>query len=336
MQKKVFRFSNSSVDYYFEGRISGIREIVGTGKAIFITDENVFAAHEKQFRKKEVIVLQAGEEHKNQATVDTVINQLIQMEADRKTVLVGVGGGVVTDITGYVASIYMRGISFGFVPTSLLAMVDASIGGKNGIDVGVYKNMVGIIRQPSFLLFDTSLLQTLPEPEWRNGFAEIIKHASIKDAAMFKQLEQNNLVYYQKKKKDLNDLVRRNALLKTKVVQQDEFERGDRKLLNFGHTLGHALENQYDLSHGQAISIGMAYASQLSQKFAGFKNVNRVVSLLDKYGLPTFTEFDKDKVINVLKMDKKKTKDSINFILLEKIGKAFIKEISIQQLYENL
>jgi 3-dehydroquinate synthase len=336
MQKKVFRFSNSSVNYYFEGRISGIREIVGTGKAIFITDENVFAAHEKQFKKKEVIVLQAGEEHKNQATVDTVINQLIQMEADRKTVLVGVGGGVVTDITGYVASIYMRGIPFGFVPTSLLAMVDASIGGKNGIDVGVYKNMVGIIRQPSFLLFDTSLLQTLPESEWRNGFAEIIKHASIKDAAMFKELEQNNLVYYQKKKKDLNDLVRRNALLKTKVVQQDEFEKGDRKLLNFGHTLGHALENQYDLSHGQAISIGMAYASQLSQKFAGFKYVDRVVSLLDKYGLPTFTEFDKDKVINVLKMDKKKTKDSINFILLEKIGKAFIREISIQQLYENL
>lgn len=336
MQKKVFRFSNSSVDYYFEGRISQIKEVVGSAKTIFVTDENVFAAHEKQFKKKEVIVLKAGEEYKNQATVDNVINQLIQMEADRKTVLVGVGGGVVTDITGYVASIYMRGISFGFVPTSLLAMVDASIGGKNGIDVGVYKNMVGIIRQPSFLLFDTSLLQTLPEAEWRNGFAEIIKHASIKDSSMFKQLEGNDLAYYQKKKKDLNDLVRRNALLKTKVVREDEFERGDRKLLNFGHTLGHALENQYDLSHGQAISIGMAYASQLSQKFAVFKNVDRVVNLLGRYGLPTFTEFDKDKVINVLKMDKKKTKDSINFILLEKIGKAFIKEISIQQLYENL
>ena len=336
MQKKVFRFSNSSVSYYFEGRISGIKQIVGSAKTIFITDENVFAAHEKQFKKKEVIVLKAGEEFKNQATVDTVINQLIQMEADRKTVLVGVGGGVVTDITGYVASIYMRGISFGFVPTSLLAMVDASIGGKNGIDVGVYKNMVGIIRQPSFLLFDTSLLQTLPDTEWRNGFAEIIKHASIRDAAMFKQLQQNDLAYYQKKKKDLNALVQRNALLKTKIVQLDEFEKGDRKLLNFGHTLGHALENQYDLSHGQAISIGMAYASQLSQKIAGFRNVDPVITLLEKYGIPTHIEFEKDKVINVLKMDKKKTKDSINFILLEKIGKAFVKEISIQQLYENL
>jgi 3-dehydroquinate synthase len=142
MQKKVFYFSNSSVDYYFEGRISKIKEIAGMAKTVFVTDENVFAAHEKQFKKGEVIVLKAGEEYKIQPTVDSVIEQLIEMEADRKTVLVGVGGGVVTDITGYVASIYMRGIAFGFVPTSLLAMVDASIGGKNGIDVGVYKNMV--------------------------------------------------------------------------------------------------------------------------------------------------------------------------------------------------
>ena len=336
MNKKTFRFSNSSVDYYFEGSISKIKKIVGSAKTIFITDENVFAAHEKQFKNRETIVLKAGEEFKNQATVNSVIERLIQMEADRKTILVGIGGGVVTDITGYVASIYMRGVAFGFVPTSLLAMVDASIGGKNGIDVGVYKNMVGVIRQPSFLLFDSSLLQTLPDDEWKNGFAEIIKHASIKDAAMFKELEQNDFTSYQEKRKDLNGLIQKNVLLKTRVVQQDEFEKGDRKLLNFGHTLGHALENQYKFSHGQAISIGMAYASSLSEKINAFKNAERVVLLLNKYGLPTFTEFNKDKVINVLRMDKKKTKDNINFILLEKIGKATIKEISIQQLYENL
>jgi 3-dehydroquinate synthase len=336
MIKRKFQFSNSSVDYYFEGKISKIKEIVGTIKTVFVTDENVFAAHEKQFKNRETIVLKAGEEYKTQATVDSIIEQLIDMEADRKAFLVGVGGGVVTDLTGYVASVYMRGIGFGFVPTSLLAMVDASIGGKNGIDVGVYKNMVGVIRQPSFLLFDSSLLQTLPEAEWKNGFAEIIKHAAIKDVTMFKQLGQNDFTSYQRKQKELGALIQRNALLKTKVVQQDEFEKGDRKLLNFGHTLGHALENQYQFSHGQAISIGMAYASSLSQKMNGFKDTYRVVSLLEKYGLPTFTQFDKDKVVNVLKMDKKKTKDSINFILLEKVGKAVIKEISIQQLYENL
>src|SRR5215204_6642812 len=272
MIKKTFRFSNSSVDYYFEGRISHIKQIVGSAKTIFITDENVFAAHEKQLKNRDVIVVKAGEKYKNQPTVDSIIEQLIEMEAERNTVLIGVGGGVVTDLTGYVASVYMRGIAFGFVPTSLLAMVDASIGGKNGIDVGVYKNMVGIIRQPSFLLFDQNFLATLPGKEWRNGFAEIIKHAAIKDAAMFKELEQNDIELYQKRRKDLSVLIQRNALLKTKVVQQDEFEKGDRKLLNFGHTLGHALENQYDLSHGQAISIGMAYASSLSQKMNGFTN----------------------------------------------------------------
>jgi len=336
MIKKSFRFSNSTVDYYFEGRISHVKEIARSAKTVYITDENVFAAHQKQFRNGDAIVLKAGEQYKVQATVDSIIEQLIGMEADRKTVLVGVGGGVVTDLTGYVASIYMRGIAFGFIPTSLLAMVDASIGGKNGIDVGVYKNMVGVIRQPSFLLFDTSLLQTLPNEEWKNGFAEIIKHASIKDAAMFKQLEQNDVSIYQKKRKELGALIQRNALLKTKVVVNDEFEKGDRKLLNFGHTLGHALENQYDLSHGQAISIGMAYASSLSEKMNGFKNAHRLVGLLSQYGLPTSHQFDKDKVINVLKMDKKKTKNSIHFILLEKIGKAFIREVSIQQLYENL
>jgi 3-dehydroquinate synthase len=202
--------------------------------------------------------------------------------------------------------------------------------------VGAYKNMVGTIRQPSFLLFDSSLLETLPDDEWRNGFAEIIKHASIKDVALFKELEQKDLRWYQKKKTNLAALVQRNVLLKTKVVHRDEFEKGDRKLLNFGHTLGHALENQYDLSHGQAISIGMAFASFLSKKINGFKYPERIVALLAQYGLPASSEFDKDKVINVLKMDKKKVKDSVNFILLEKIGKAVIREISIKEIYDNL
>lgn len=336
MQKKTFRFSNSSVNYYFAGGISYLKEIAAKNNAVLITDENVFAAHEKWFKNWNIIVLKAGEEYKVQSTVDSIIEQLIEMEADRSTILIGVGGGVITDLTGYVASIYMRGISFGFVPTSLLAMVDASIGGKNGIDVGIYKNMIGIIRQPSFILHDVRFLNTLPETEWRNGFAEIIKHASIKDAAMFKELEQNDILFYRKKKKELGALIQRNVLLKTKLVQQDEFEKGDRKLLNFGHTLGHALENQYELSHGEAISIGMVYASMLSQKMAEFNKADRIITLLGKYDLPTFAEFDKEKAINVLKMDKKKTKNGISFILLEKIGKAFIKQITIDQLYENL
>jgi 3-dehydroquinate synthase len=140
----------------------------------------------------------------------------------------------------------MRGLQFGFVPTSILAMVDASIGGKNGIDVGPYKNLVGTIRQPSFLFYDTEFLQSLPDAEWMNGFAEIIKHSCIKDSKMFKELEKNEIGLYRKDKKALDDLIRRNVLIKSKVVKGDEFEKGERRLLNFGHTLGHAIENIYE------------------------------------------------------------------------------------------
>jgi 3-dehydroquinate synthase len=336
MQKKTFRFSTAAVDYYFATGISRLKEIVDKRNAVIITDENVFNGHQQRLKGWNTIVLKSGEEFKVQATVDSVIEQLIAHGADRATCLIGVGGGVITDLTGYVASIYMRGIRFGFVPTTLLSLVDASIGGKNGIDVGVYKNMVGIIRQPAFLLHDLIFLNTLPESEWRNGFAEIIKHACIKDAAMFRELEQYDLSYYQKKKAVICTLIQRNALIKTKVVQGDEFETGERKLLNFGHTLGHALENQYELSHGEAISIGMTFASRLSGKLRGFKQPERVISVLQKYGLPTVAEFDKDKVIGVLQMDKKKVKDTISFILLEKIGKAVIEKISIDHIYQNL
>jgi 3-dehydroquinate synthase len=334
MKKLTYKFSNSSVDYYLAYGISHLKEIIDKDNTIIITDENVYNAHTKRFKNWKCIVLKPGEEYKTQSTIDEVIDQLIEMEADRKTTLVGVGGGVITDITGYVASVYMRGINFGFIPTSILAMVDASIGGKNGIDVGVYKNMVGIIRQPKFILHDMVFLNSLPQNEWENGFAEIIKHAAIKDAAMFVELESMTLKKYQSSQTSICKLVQRNAMIKTKVVQNDEFEKGERRLLNFGHTLGHALENQYDLSHGKAISIGMTYASMISQKILGFKETDRVASLLLKYNLPTFADFDKQKVFEVLKMDKKREKDEINYVMLEKIGKGVVRSIPLNQLQE--
>ena len=327
-----YKFSNSSTDFYLAYGISHLKKIVDAKAAVLITDENVYNAHNKRFKGWNVIVLKPGEEYKVQATVDAVIERLLELEADRKTTLVGVGGGVITDITGYTASVYMRGINFGFVPTSLLAMVDASIGGKNGIDVGVYKNMVGIIRQPSFILHDMYFLNTLPQVEWENGFAEIIKHACIKNAAMFRQLEKNSFRNYRGRQKSISDLVQQNAILKTKVVQLDEFEKGERRLLNFGHTLGHALENQYELLHGQAISIGMTYACHISEQLTGFKQTEKVVNILDKYGLPTYASFDKQKVFEVLKMDKKREKKEMNYVLLEKIGKGVVKQIELKKL----
>ena len=332
MNKLTYKFSNSSTDFYLAYGISHLKKITDPKATILITDENVFNAHTKRFKGWNTIVLKPGEEFKVQATVDAVIEKLIEMEAGRKTTLVGIGGGVVTDITGYVASVYMRGLRFGFIPTSILGLVDASIGGKNGIDVGVYKNMVGVIRQPAFILHDMIFLNSLPQMEWENGFAEIIKHACIKDAAMFDELERNSLKTYMSQQKTICGLIQRNALIKTKVVQKDEFEKGERRLLNFGHTIGHALENQYELLHGQAISIGMTYACHISEQLTGFKQTERVVSVLEKYNLPTYASFNKQKVFDVLKMDKKRERKEMNYVLLKRIGKGVVKSIPLKQL----
>ena len=247
-----------------------------------------------------------------------------------------VGGGVVTDITGYAATVYMRGLRFGFVPTTVLAMADAAIGGKNGVDVGVYKNLVGTINQPEFLLYDISLLKSLPANEWVNGFAEIIKHGCIKDAAMFKQLLQHKISDYKKDSKLLAALIRRNAMLKAEVVKADEFEQGERRLLNFGHTLGHAIENLYSLSHGEAIAVGMVAACVFSESLTGFKGTAKVIDAFEQYGLPTNAAFDKTEVFKVLQMDKKKERSVMNYVLLEKIGKAVVQQIAVTDLEKML
>ena len=203
MKNWKVKFSSQTVSFFLEGKFAAIDKIVDKSNAFYITDENVYALHQKKFKAKKTIVIPAGEEHKQQATVDFIIEALLNLGATREAVLIGVGGGVVTDMVGYVAGIYMRGVAVGFVPTTILAMVDASIGGKNGIDIGLYKNMVGLIRQPSFLVYDIDFLKTLPKHQWENGFAEIIKHAAIKDAAMMKALASHDLSYYQKNKKVL-------------------------------------------------------------------------------------------------------------------------------------
>lgn len=332
MTKQTYKFSSAATDFYFDSKFSQLKELVDQKNTVVLTDENVFDAHKAKFKNWNTIVLKAGEQYKLQQTADAVIDQLIDMQADRKTILVGVGGGVVTDLAGYIASVYMRGVRFGFVPTTVLGIVDASIGGKNGVDVGVYKNMVGTIRQPAFILHDYSLLSTLPDAEWRNGFAEIIKHACIRDAAMFRELGSNSLDIYRRKKAMAATLFRKNAALKAKLVQQDEFEQGERKLLNFGHTLGHALENQYELSHGQAVSIGMAYACRISEELTGFRSADQVTALIERYGLPAFAAFNLKKVMGVLQMDKKKEQKTINYILLEKVGKAVIHPLELDEI----
>ena len=332
MKKQQQVLSSGTVDIYLDATFNLLTKLVDRKNAVIVTDENIFSKHKSRFKNWNVITLKPGEQYKIQLTADAIIEQLIEFQADRSTTLIGVGGGVITDLTGYVASIYMRGIRFGFVPTTLLAMVDASIGGKNGVDVGAYKNLVGSIRQPSFLLYDYSFLKTLPQMEWSNGFAEIIKHACIFDNRLFDLLKNYSLDKIKKDNKLLASIVAKNVSLKLAVVKKDEFEKGDRKLLNFGHTLGHALETQYDLTHGQAVALGMVFAAWLSEKIIGLKKSPEIIQVLGQYKLPTFASFDPERAFNILVMDKKRVSNTMHFILLDKIGRGVVHPIKINQL----
>jgi 3-dehydroquinate synthase len=337
MHTAEYIFSQKTVSCYFDTDFSGLGDLVKDANVIVVTDEKIFNNHSEKLSAFSVIMFPAGEEYKNQATVDYIIRELINLGAHKNTFLIGVGGGVVTDITGYVAAIYMRGIRFGLVPTSILAMVDAAIGGKNGIDVGVYKNMVGAILQPEFIFYDYNFLKTLPVKEWINGFAEVIKHACIKDDLLFRILEKYSLHEYQIDKTLIADLIEKNVEIKTTIVTKDEFEKGERKLLNFGHTIGHAVENLHGISHGHAVSIGMVAACNLSVQLNDFHAADaaKIVRLLARYHLPVDLETDHAKVFEVLKMDKKRQGDGVQFILLDKIGKAEIKYISLTELEKH-
>jgi shikimate kinase / 3-dehydroquinate synthase len=330
-------FSQKTVSCYFDADFASIGALAKDDNIVIVTDENVFDQHAAKLSAYPVIKFPAGEEFKNQKTVDDIIGQLIKLGAHKNTMLIGVGGGVVTDIAGYVAAVYMRGIRFGLVPTSILAMVDAAIGGKNGIDVGVYKNMVGTIRQPEFIFYDYSFLKTLPVKEWVNGFAEVIKHACIKDELLFKVLERYSLHEYQADSTLIADLIENNVAIKTGIVVNDEFEKGDRKLLNFGHTIGHAIENLHGMPHGHAVSIGMIAACNLSVQLNHFHadDAAKIVRLLTRYHLPVDVETDHAKVFEVLKMDKKRAGEGVQFILLSAIGKAEIKYISLSDLEKH-
>jgi len=337
MHTSEYTFSQKTVTCYFDADFSAIKDLLQDAWTVIITDENLYELHAEKLAGYRVIKIAAGEEYKNQFTVDSIIEELILMGAGKSTFLVGVGGGVVTDITGYVASIYMRGIKFGLIPTSVLSMVDAAIGGKNGIDVGVYKNMVGTILQPEFIFYDYTFLETLPVKEWVNGFAEIIKHACIKDELLFKVLEKYSLHEYQADRTLIADLIEKNVEIKTSVVTNDEFEKGERKLLNFGHTIGHAIENLHGMPHGHAVSIGMIAACNLSVQLNNFHadDAAKIVRLLARYHLPVDVETDHARVFEVLKMDKKRQGDGVQFILLNKIGNAEIKYISLTELEKH-
>jgi 3-dehydroquinate synthase len=324
--------------YHLNGDVQELRQLAPPSRAIIITDVHVWAAHQHHFDGYRHLVLDAGEAQKSWKTIEDLAAQLLQMGAHRGTTLVGIGGGTITDITGFLASVYMRGIDFGFVPTTLLGMVDASIGGKNGINMGPNKNMIGTIRQPRFILHDNQLLHSLPDAEWSNGFAEVIKYGCIADVRILKTLEISDLGWFRKYPGKLSELIVGCVDVKNKIVSADEQESGLRKILNFGHTAAHAFERVCGLSHGQAVGLGMLVACRISEQFAGLDSGFRtqLEQILKRYGLPTALEFDVHQVAGLLRSDKKRTDDAIDFVVLPRPGVAHTRLLPFAAVEEAL
>jgi 3-dehydroquinate synthase len=315
-------------------KLQSLVRYVPAPNAVIITDHNVWNVYHSEFPPWKVIKIGTGESIKTLDTVEYIYDELLTMDAERSTFLVGIGGGIVCDIAGFVASTYMRGIRFGFVATTLLSQADASVGGKNGVNLKGYKNIVGVFNQPEFVICDTVLLKTLPEKEIRCGFGEVVKHAALGDADLFTYIENNYDKALRLDTKVIERLVRDSIILKSSIVNQDETEKGIRRKLNLGHTFGHAIEKNTGLSHGEAISVGMVIAARLSEKRGLLRkeDVKRMENLLKKLNLPTNVPVDKAAVMDALRKDKKRGGDWIHFVLLDGIGNTIVEKITVREL----
>ena len=302
-------------------------------KIFILVDENTHVHCLPPFLEKmdtnaeiEIIEIESGEINKTIDTCVGVWETLSELNADRKSLLINIGGGVITDMGGFVASTFKRGIAFINVPTSLLSMVDASVGGKTGVDLGHLKNQIGVISNPNLVLIDTQFLDTLPKNQMRSGLAEMLKHGLINGELYwnkFKDLSKLSL-------DNLDELIYESVLIKKHVVENDPFEDNLRKTLNYGHTLGHAIEsyflsntNKTTLLHGEAIIVGMILASYISSRLTGFSTeiTHEIKDLfMSHYGKVEIDESEYAPIIDLLKYDKKNNYGNINFVLLESIG----------------
>ncbi|MDR0544447.1 MAG: 3-dehydroquinate synthase [Odoribacteraceae bacterium] len=305
-------------------------------RPIVITNPLVSSLYQGLFPTADVIKIGDGEAYKTLDTIDYIAGRLIEIGADRDSFILGIGGGVVCDVAGFAASIYMRGCPFGFVPTTLLAQVDASVGGKNGVNRGGFKNMLGAFNQPRVVLCDPLFLQTLPAGHYAAGFAEIVKAAMIADGALFEYLRENIDRARARDGKFLERVIRDSILIKARVVAEDERERGNRRLLNLGHTFAHAIEKRAALPHGQAVSVGVCIASRLSLHLGLMTGaeVQRVIELLALLGLPTTTDIPLRDLLAFARADKKKSGDALHLILPVGIGACEARLLSFAQLEE--
>lgn len=280
----------------------------------------------------EIFTFPAGEQYKTRATKEQLEDELQSKHYGRDTCLLALGGGLVTDLVGFLAATYCRGVPVIYLPTTLLAMVDASMGGKTGVNTPLGKNLIGTFTQPYAVYMDINTLQTLPDCEWRNGIAEMVKHALIADTNLYQQLQSSETLQAFKNRKDLLEPIQKNCLIKKNLVEQDEHEHHLRQLLNFGHTIGHAIETieYYQIGHGEAVAIGMLVECHLAMQ-KGYLNqsfLDELQTLLQGYGLPLKTKAFQDMALfrQTLSLDKKSLQSIPHFVLLKGIGQPHVKE----------
>lgn len=312
-------------------------------RAMLISETNVYPLYGERVRASlenagyqvSEFIFQAGEESKQIATVCKMYQALAENNFTRTDFIVTLGGGVTGDMGGFAAATYLRGISFVQVSTSLLSQVDASVGGKTGVDLPFGKNLVGAFHQPLAVITDPDTLKTLPQHYFNDGMGEVIKYGCISDAALFDELEEGNPLNEPEK------VLVRCVTCKKELVEEDTKDTGRRMILNFGHTFGHALEKLHDfkgLAHGEAVGIGMVIASRMGEAIGITEKgtADRVKGVLEKYGLPTGHEFTKEELIGATALDKKSDGDILNFIMLRRIGESIIYPIERKELLQIL
>ena len=299
------------------------------GAIAIVTDTNVGPLWSEPLREAlgagrptTVITLPAGETHKRLQTVADIYHELVAAGLDRRGLVLALGGGVIGDMAGFAAATYLRGVRFIQAPTSLLAMVDASVGGKTGVDLPEGKNLVGAFKQPEVVIIDVDLLATLPPGEFRNGLAEVIKHGIIGDPELFAQLEGDGIP-------SLESLVARALRVKTAIVQRDPFEQGERAFLNLGHTFGHAIEqvSGYQIPHGQGVALGLVASAELAAVRGDCAPVlaDRIRALVERLGLPVRTSgFDPAAVLAAMRADKKRQGGRLRFVLPHELGRVAV------------
>ena len=331
---KVIEITNKSRAYI--GNVAELlHKLLPKKRIIVISDSNIDRTHSGLVQSYEHILIGLGEQAKSLTTLDEVYRKLIELGADRSTFILGIGGGIVTDIAGFVASTYMRGVEFGFITTTLLGAVDASIGGKNGVNIGGFKNMVGTFSQPKFIICDVSLLHTLPAREFRAGLAEVIKTAILGDAELFDILEHSSFEQLRENDELLQEIIFRSAQVKASVVAEDEREGGRRRILNLGHTLAHAIEKSTSkLSHGEAVAIGLYHItnSALTQNAISQGDAERILALLAKYGFDTTLPVERKQLLDAIKGDKKRKGDHLHLIIPTAIGAVEDRLVSLEEL----